>query len=88
MEYVDPVLLLMLVSLVCLSICAWRSPKFLRNFAASLLAHADLIDICNRARKERPLYWRKQLGVQSGLSGAALELDPKRLPHSELNVRQ
>lgn len=87
MEYVNPVLLLMLVSLVCLGICARRSPRFLRNLAAHLLARADLIDICERARKEMPVYWRKRLNVEHEQKGTAIEFDGKSFSSSELNVR-
>jgi hypothetical protein len=87
-EYVDPVLLLMLVALVCLGICAWRSPRFLRNLAAYMLAQADLIEVCERARRERPIYWRKKLGVETDMRGARIELDREQLSPSELNVRQ
>ena len=87
MEYVDPVLLLMLVALICLGICAWRSPRFLRNLAAYMLAHADLIEICERARRERPIHWRKKLGVEADPRGAPIEFDGERLSPSELNVR-
>ena len=64
MEYVNPVLLLVVVSEVCLGICAWRSPGFLRRVAAHLLARADVMDISEREHNLRMKYWRKRLDVE------------------------
>ena len=86
MEYVNPVLALALVSQICLGICAWRSPRFLRNLAAHLLARADLIDIWEHQRKARPKYWRKKLGVEDDPRTATIQLNAERLSRSEVKV--
>ena len=86
MEYLDPVLVLVLLSQICVGICAWRSPRFLRNLAAQLLARADLMDIWEHQRKARPKYWRKKLGVEVDPRSTAVDLNAERLSRSEVKV--
>jgi hypothetical protein len=63
MEYVNPVLLLILISEVCLGICAWRSPQFLRRIAAHLLTQADVVDVSRAEGERRMKVWMADLGV-------------------------
>ena len=86
MEYVNPVLLLAVVSEICLGICAWRSPRFLRRVAAHLLARADVIDISERERFLRARYWLKHLNVESDPGIPARPFPAERLSRSEMKV--
>jgi hypothetical protein len=70
MEYVNPVLLLAVVSEICLGICAWRSPRFLRRVSAHLLARADVIEISERERSSRKEYWLAKLNVDEDRGSA------------------
>ena len=65
MEYLNPVLLMILVSEVCLGICAWRSPRFLRRIAAHLLTRADVVDVSRRESERRMRLWLDELGLES-----------------------
>jgi len=52
MEYFNPVLLMILVSEVCLGLCAWHSPRFLRRVTSlpdsvALKARSRLMDVGN-----------------------------------------
>jgi hypothetical protein len=60
-EYLNPVLLLILVSQVCLGICAWRSPQFLRRIAAHLLTRADVVEVSRAEGERRIKIWMDQL---------------------------
>lgn len=64
MEYLNPVLLMILVSEVCLGICAWRSPRFLRRVAAHLLTRADVVDVSRRESERRMKLWVDELGLE------------------------
>lgn len=76
MEYINPVLLLILVAEVCLGICAWHSPRFLRQVAAHLLTRADVVDV-SRAESERRLkLWLNEFG---------LEADPLSSQHARVH---
>ena len=86
MEYVNPVLLLAVVSEICLGICAWRSPRFLRRVAAHLLARADVIDISERERVLRAKFWLKHLSPESDPGVAARPFPAERLSRSEMKV--
>jgi hypothetical protein len=65
MEYVNPVLLLILVSEVCLGICAWHSPRFLRRVAAHLLTRADVVDIFRQENIRRMQFWIDKFGLEA-----------------------
>ena len=64
MEYVNPVLLMILVSEVCLGICAWHSPRFLRRVSAHLLTRADLVDIFRQENIRRMQFWIDKFGLK------------------------
>jgi hypothetical protein len=63
MEYLNPVLLVILVAEVCLGMCAWRSPRFLRLMAAHLLTRADVVDVSRAEGEKQMKVWRDKLGV-------------------------
>ena len=65
MEYLNPVLLLVLVSEICLGIGAWRSPRFLRRMAAHLLTRADVVEVSRRENERRMKIWMDELGVNA-----------------------
>jgi hypothetical protein len=65
MEYLNPVLLLILVSEVCLGICAWHSPRFLRRVAAHLLTRADVVDVSRRESQLRMKLWLNEFGLEA-----------------------
>jgi len=63
--YFNPVLLMIFVSEVCLGICAWRSPRFLRRIAAHLLTRADVVDVSRQESERRMKLWLDELGLES-----------------------
>jgi len=63
MEYLNPVLLLILVAEVCLGICAWHSPQFLRRVAAHLLTRADVVDVSRLESERRMKVWLDEFGL-------------------------
>jgi hypothetical protein len=65
MEYINPVLVLILVSEVCLGICAWHSPRFLRRIAAHLLTRADVVDIFRQENIRRMQFWIDKFGLEA-----------------------
>ena len=65
MEYLSPVLWMILVSQFCLGICAWFSPRFLRRVAAHLLTRADVMDLVRQERERRMKLWLKELGLDA-----------------------
>jgi len=65
MEYINPVLVLVLVAEVCLGICAWNSPRFLRRVAAHLLTRADVVDIFRLENIRRMQFWTDKFGVEA-----------------------
>ncbi len=65
MEYLNPLLLLILVSEVCLGTCAWHSPRFLRRVAAHLLTRADVVDVSRQESKRRMTLWLDELGLEA-----------------------
>jgi hypothetical protein len=70
MEYVNPVLLLILVAEVCLGICAWHSPQFLRRVAAHLLTRADVVDVSRLESERRMKVWLNEFGLDADLVNA------------------
>jgi len=65
MEYFNPVLLLILVSEICLGVCAWHSPRFLRRVAAHLLTRADVVDVSRQERERRMKLWLNEFGLEA-----------------------
>jgi hypothetical protein len=65
MEYLNPVLLLILVAEVCLGICAWHSPQFLRRVAAHLLTRADVVDVSRLESERRMKIWLDEFGLDA-----------------------
>jgi hypothetical protein len=57
------VLLLVVISQVCLGVCAWLSPGCLRWVSAHLLARAEAIDAAKEMSERRLRYWRGELGL-------------------------
>ena len=66
MEYFNPILLLILIAEICLGICAWQSPRFLRRMAAHLLTRADVVDFSRRESERRMKLWLDELGLDGG----------------------
>jgi hypothetical protein len=64
-EYFNPVLLMILVSEVCLGICAWHSPRFLRRIAAHLLTRADVVDASRQESERRMKFWLTECGLEA-----------------------
>jgi phosphoribosylformimino-5-aminoimidazole carboxamide ribonucleotide (ProFAR) isomerase len=64
-EYFNPVLLMILVSEVCLGICAWHSPRFLRRIAAHLLTRADVVDVSRQESERRMKFWLTECGLEA-----------------------
>jgi len=65
MEYLNPVLLLILVGEVCLGIGAWHSPQFLRRVAAHLLTRADVVDVSRLESERRMKVWLDEFGLDA-----------------------
>ena len=65
MEYLNPVLLLIIVAEVCLGICAWHSPRFLRRVAAHLLTRSEVVDVSRQESERRMKLWMNDLGVKA-----------------------
>ena len=63
MNFVNPVLLLILIAEVCLGLCAWLCPQCLRWVAAHLLTRADVIDVSRCEAERRMKYWLDELGL-------------------------
>jgi hypothetical protein len=63
---------MILVSEVCLVICTWHSPRFLRRIAAYLLTRADVVDVSRQESERRMKFW---------LTQCALEADPETAEH-------
>jgi len=77
MEYLNPVLLLILISQVCLGICAWQSPQFLRRTAARLLTRADVVDLSRAEGERRMKLWLDELGLDADPTRAKA---PRQVP--------
>ena len=57
------VLLLVLISELCIALCAWLSPEYLRRIAAHLLVRADVIEVSREEAKRRLQFWSKELHI-------------------------
>jgi hypothetical protein len=64
MEYINPVLLLILIAEICLGLCAWQSPRFLRRIAVHLLTRADVLDVARRESARSMKVWMNELGLE------------------------
>jgi hypothetical protein len=71
MEYINPVLLLILLAEVCLAICTWQSPRFLRRLAAHMLTRADVLDVARRESARSMKVWMNELGLEDLNPGVA-----------------
>jgi len=56
-------LLTVVITEVCLGICLWCSPQFMRWLGAHLLARADVIDATRDEGERRLNFWRDELGL-------------------------
>jgi hypothetical protein len=56
---------LVLVAEVCLGICAWHSPRFLRRVAAHLLTRADVVDIFRQENIRRMQFWTDKFELEA-----------------------
>ena len=65
MDYINPVLVLILAAEVCWGICARHSPGFLRRIAAHLLTRADVLDIFRQENIRRMQFWTDKLTLDA-----------------------
>lgn len=86
MEYFNPVLLLILMAEVCLGICAWHSPRFLRRLAAHLLTRADVVDLSRQESERRMKVWLDEFGLDADPSSTKPQERAHRLSPDELKV--
>jgi hypothetical protein len=86
MEYFNPVLLLILVSEVCLGICAWHSPRFLRRVAAHLLTRADVADLSRQESERRMKLWLDEFGLEPGPVSAKPQVPVHRFSQDEVKA--
>jgi hypothetical protein len=54
-----------LVSEICLGICAWPSPRFLRRVAAHLLTRADVVEVSRQESERRMKVWLDEFGLDA-----------------------
>jgi hypothetical protein len=87
MEYFNPVLLLILISEVCLGICAWHSPRFLRRIAAHLLTRADVVDVSRTESEWRMKVWLNEFGLEEAdPMSTKHQADARRFPGHEVEA--
>jgi hypothetical protein len=86
MEYFNPVLLLILVSEVCLCICAWHSPRFLRRVAAYLLTQADVVDVSRQESERRMNLWLNEFGLEADPLSTKQQAYVRRFPQDEVKA--
>jgi hypothetical protein len=84
MEYFNPVLLLILVSEVCLGICAWHSPRFLRRVAAHLLTRADVVDVSRQESERRMTLWLNEFGLEADPLNTNQQSYGRRFPEDQV----
>jgi hypothetical protein len=80
MEYINPVLALIFVAEVCLGICAWHSPRFLRRISAHLLTRADVLDIFRQESIRRMQFWIDKFGLKADTVSAKQQVVLTDLP--------
>ena len=86
MEYFNPILLLILVSEVCLGICAWHSPRFLRRLAAHLLTRADVVDVSREESQRRMKLWLNEFGLEADPLSTRQQARLNRLSRNEVKA--
>jgi len=86
MEYFNPVLLLILVSEVCLCICAWHSPRFLRRVAAHLLTRADVVDLSQQESARRMKVWLNEFGLEADPMSTKHQAEVRRFPGDQVKA--
>ena len=86
MEYINPVLLLILIAEVCLGLCAWISPSFLRRVAAHLLTRADVLDVSREEHERRMKVWPDELGLNSDPKSANQHVPVHRFSRDEVKA--
>ena len=86
MEYVNPVLLLILIAEVCLGLCAWISPTFLRRVAAHLLTRADVVDVSREESERRMKVWLDELGLNADPASAKQRVLVHRFSRDEVKA--
>ena len=88
MEYLNPVLLLMLVAAVCMGVCAWQSPRCLRRTAAHLLTRADVVDVSRKESERSMQVWLNELGLDANPAStkAHHQLPGDRFSQDEVEV--
>ncbi|HEV8416048.1 MAG TPA: hypothetical protein VGQ49_20825 [Bryobacteraceae bacterium] len=86
MEYLNPILLLMLVSEVCLGICAWHSPRFLRRVAAHVLTRADVVDVSRQESERRMKVWLDELGLEADPQSTEQKVRIRQLCRDEVKA--
>jgi hypothetical protein len=86
MEYFNPVLLLILVAEVCLGICAWHSPRFLRRVAAHVLTRADVADLSRQESERRMKLWLDELGLEPGPVSTKPQVPVHRFSQDEVKA--
>jgi len=70
------VLTMIVISLVCFSICVWLTSALLRKLAAQLLTRADVIDAAKLEHQRRIRFWCVELGVAHELDVETVMSDP------------
>ena len=86
MEYLNPVLLLILVAEVCLGICAWHSPQFLRRVAAHLLTRADVVDVSRLESERRVKVWLDEFGLDADPASAKKQVRVHEFSRDEVKA--
>jgi len=89
------ILLLVVVLEICIGICAWLSPQWLRSVAARLLTRADVLDLVRKEEQRRMQFWATELGLAehpgshiATLCRTAAWLPGKKSPKPETPVRE
>ena len=65
MDYINPVLVLILAAEVFWGMCARQSPRFLRRIAAHLLTRADVLDIFRQENIRRMQFWTDKFKLEA-----------------------
>ena len=86
MEYLNPVLLLILVAQVCLGICAWHSPQFLRRVAAHVLTRADVVDVSRLESERRMKVWLDEFGLDADPVGSKKQVRVHEFSRDEVKA--
>jgi hypothetical protein len=65
MDYINPVLVLILAAEVFWGLCVWQAPRFLRRIAARLLTRADVLDIFRQENIRRKQFWTDKFRLEA-----------------------